>query len=508
MSEDPSNCRLENEEVPEETPPVKCVVSTKSMKSYLFFWPLALSVITGLPAFVLMHVYNLSNAAAALGLSSVSASQMFWLFYLFTAGPGLVAMLAVFASIPTIRFLYSYQLVVREDGIRLNPAHATLFGNRIKPSCQPIPWSRVEKIEYVPARPSSPPLIRIRVAIWPGGSAPSFDVNLLKLEVADRQSLIKALISWAPETVGSLALRQLTGTSGFERHAGFTQLWLDEMRSRNQRIRADSLSTGEILQSGRYTVIGKVPASGQANVYIAEDSDGTDSLAKVILKEFILPASLGEARQAASELFERECQLLRKLSHASIVGFRDSFIEDHRAYIVLEYVPGTSLSDLVNSCGCLDPVLVVELAQTMCAILKCLHSSGPPVVHRDFTPHNLIVGPSNELKLIDFAAAVELDAEDAAARSEAAGKLSYMGPEQFQGRATVQSDIYGLGATLFFLLTGKSPQPLTQLSPKEVDPSIPAGLDGIVHKCTAQKEADRYRDADEVQAELLLINVA
>jgi len=121
------------------------------------------------------------------------------------------------------------------------------------------------------------------------------------------------------------------------------------------------------------------------------------------------------------------------------------------------------------------------------------------VVHRDFTPDNLMLGHGDILKLIDFNVAQHLESMSTHA---VVGKHSYIPPEQFQGETTQQSDIYAMGATLFFLLTGKDPEPISVSRLKEARMDVSDELDAIVAKATATDTAYRYVSCEEIKREL------
>jgi serine/threonine protein kinase len=129
-----------------------------------------------------------------------------------------------------------------------------------------------------------------------------------------------------------------------------------------------------------------------------------------------------------------------------------------------------------------------------------LHGRDPPVIHRDFTPDNLIFANCEILKLIDFNVAQQLAS---AGSRTVVGKHAYIPPEQFRGKATIASDIYALGATMFFLLTGSDPEPITTSHPQELRPEITAELDAIVAKATSPNESERYTDAREIRTDLM-----
>jgi serine/threonine-protein kinase len=129
----------------------------------------------------------------------------------------------------------------------------------------------------------------------------------------------------------------------------------------------------------------------------------------------------------------------------------------------------------------------------MCDILQYLHSQTPPIVHQDFTPDNLLVSENGKLKLIDFMVAKQESVDTST--STVVGKHHYMPPEQFRGKSTTQSDIYALGATLYFMLTGQDPEPMSQLH-------VSGSLDPIISRATALDTAQRYASAQEVKADL------
>lgn len=137
----------------------------------------------------------------------------------------------------------------------------------------------------------------------------------------------------------------------------------------------------------------------------------------------------------------------------------------------------------------------------MSKILTYLQSRSRPIVHRDFTPDNLMVSDEDgSLKLIDFMLAQQN--QDAEAESIVVGKPQYMPPEQFRGKATPASDLYALGCTLHFLLTGEDPAPMTPSHPMLLNASVSHEFDSVISRLTALDEKSRYRSAVELTAEL------
>jgi serine/threonine-protein kinase len=187
--------------------------------------------------------------------------------------------------------------------------------------------------------------------------------------------------------------------------------------------------------------------------------------------------------------------MLSRLNHPQIAKFIDLFVEDHRAYVVMELVEGQSLKELVASEGPLPEKAVVDLATQIAEILTYLHSQDPPVIHRDLTPDNIMLGEDGLAKLIDFSVAQEASS---GVTGSVVGKPNYISPEQFRGKPTPQSDLYSLGATMFFLLTGVDPPPISVLHPKAEKDKISHQLDTIVARCTQLDVSKRIESAEQV----------
>jgi len=170
--------------------------------------------------------------------------------------------------------------------------------------------------------------------------------------------------------------------------------------------------------------------------------------------------------------------------------------------MVLEYIDGESLRAHVKSTGPATEALVAWWAAEICSILHYLGGLAPPIVHRDLTPDNIIWQGDRHIKLFDFTVAHQFEAMRLAT---VVGKQSYMAPEQVKGYPCPQSDIYSLGATMFFLLTGSDPEPLSVSTPRSVRPEVSEEMDNIVRKCTAFDLKKRYSDASEIEKDLARI---
>jgi len=281
---------------------------------------------------------------------------------------------------------------------------------------------------------------------------------------AQRLALVKAIEQYAPSAeVNPEVLSALAPPED----NSFTELWLSSLASAPQRERLAPLGEGHTLKDGEYVIGTKHGAGGQGVTYLAQGRSSADSRpgveeeAELVIKETILPVFTdSQLKRQSVEQFERDARLLSRLDHNNIIKLRDYFIEDHRAYLVLDRVHGQNLRQAVEEQGAMSPSVVLDLARQMCEMLIYLHQQDPEIIHRDFTPENLMLDRNGRLKLIDFGVAHEIKSRTTAT---VVGKHAYLPPEQFRGKPTTQSDLYALAATLYFLLAGCDPEPLSQL---------------------------------------------
>lgn len=285
----------------------------------------------------------------------------------------------------------------------------------------------------------------------------------------------------------------------------YTDLWLDALSLSPKRLRDTILVGGTHIRSGRYEIVRHIGGGGQAVVYEAVEKtaagNGQIDICLVVLKEFVLPAHAGvNVRKRVLANIQREADLLKNLNHPNIVKLHDFFVDDQRAYLVLEHIDGKTLKEVVQKCGPINESEAVRLGDQMCDILVYLHSRKPEVVHRDFTPDNLMLDLKGNLKLIDFNVAQHLEADTT---KSVVGKHAFIPPEQFRGQATPQSDIYSLGGTLFYILTGEEPEPITQSHVTEKNPAVSTDLDDIIFCATAQNCAERYPNCTSVKMDLM-----
>ncbi|NEP13784.1 MAG: serine/threonine protein kinase [Symploca sp. SIO2C1] len=166
------------------------------------------------------------------------------------------------------------------------------------------------------------------------------------------------------------------------------------------------------------------------------------------------------------ELFEREAKILAQLNHPAIPRYLNYFeidtAQDRSFYIVQQLAPGKSLAVLVENGWHPSPREVHSIATQVLKILVYLQELTPPILHRDIKPQNLICSRNGRVFLVDFGAVQDTYHHTVTGGSTVVGTYGYMAPEQFRGQAVLSTDLYGLGTTLLFLLTRKSPADLPQ----------------------------------------------
>jgi serine/threonine protein kinase len=166
------------------------------------------------------------------------------------------------------------------------------------------------------------------------------------------------------------------------------------------------------------------------------------------------------------ELFEREAQVLSQICHPQIPQYLEYFhvdTPDNRAfYIVQQLAPGKPLTEWVQSGWRGTEAEIKDIARQLLEILQYLHQQSPPLIHRDIKPHNIIRSDDGQVFLVDFGAVQNVYQNTLLKGSTVAGTYGYMSPEQFRGSAVPASDLYGLGATVLYLLTHRSPADLPQ----------------------------------------------
>jgi serine/threonine protein kinase len=249
----------------------------------------------------------------------------------------------------------------------------------------------------------------------------------------------------------------------------------------------------------RYQLKSLLGANGGKQTWLSED---LTTHAKVTVKALYFGHGL---EWQDLKLFEREVQTLKNLAHPRIPSYQNSFWlaqpEGNYFCLTQDYIPGISLAEKVRSGWRLEDMEVEQVIISILEVLVYLHNQNPPVIHRDIKPNNLIWGEDNQVYLVDFGA---VQAEISAGRTTTVvGTYGYMPPEQFGGRTVPASDLYGLGTTLLFLLTGTNPADLPQEDLKiqfhdrvRIEQPLKKWLEHMVEPSLE----DRFQDADEALA--------
>lgn len=312
----------------------------------------------------------------------------------------------------------------------------------------------------------------------------------------DLEQLFLAIELWATNCKRSpqlITYQQDLQNAGHNSQKGYTQMWEEELNRRFTNTVFIPLEPDHRLQNGRLKIIRQLAFGGLSAIYLAQIND----LDLVVLKEAVIPAQADEEkRKLAEQHLDREADLLAKLDHPNIAHVLDHFVEDSRHYLVLQYINGQDLRQLIKQSGVVSQETAVKWGIIIASILKFLHNQNPPIIHRDLTPDNLIRTNQGEIVLIDFGAANQFLG---AATGTIVGKHAYIPPEQLRGNTVLQSDIYALGCTISYLLTGLDPTPLAPSHPKNINENISAELDSIIAKCTGFEPEDRFQTAAEVE---------
>lgn len=318
-------------------------------------------------------------------------------------------------------------------------------------------------------------------------------------ETMDSTTLISCVRTWAPHA----EIRGDAKLTKSESIATYTELWLSEMSLTKsaKRLRQDQTLPAETVLSNSYKIDRILSGGGQGTAYLASvlpEALLPNMPSQIVIKEFILPENERGLKKATDSLV-KEVAILRRINHPLIVRLYDFFIEDMRGYLAIEFVDGVTLRQLVTESGPRPEEEVVKVAIALCKALSYLHELSPPIIHGDVTPDNIMVQKDGEIRLMDFDASQELTRNKT---NTVVGKHSYMSPEQFKGMLGETSDIYALGCSLYFLLTGVDPEPITESRPMEKRKSVSSHMNEIVAKATKFDESERFATLNEVRAQL------
>ena len=261
--------------------------------------------------------------------------------------------------------------------------------------------------------------------------------------------------------------------------------------------------------SDRYQIIKSIGEGGMANVYLAYDTILDRNVAVKVLRGDLATDEKFVRR------FQREALSASSLNHPNIVEVYDVGEDNGQYYIVMEYIEGKHLKELLKKRGHLTITEVVDIMLQITDGMSVAHDSY--IIHRDIKPQNIMILENGLVKITDFGIAMAMNATQLTQTNSVMGSVHYLPPEQANGKgATLQSDIYSMGILMYELLTGKLPyrgenaveialkhlkEPLPSI--REEIPNIPNSIENIIKKATAKNIKNRYADAREMHEDLL-----
>jgi beta-lactam-binding protein with PASTA domain/tRNA A-37 threonylcarbamoyl transferase component Bud32 len=259
---------------------------------------------------------------------------------------------------------------------------------------------------------------------------------------------------------------------------------------------------------GRYEVLERIGGGGMALVYKAHD---------ILLNRFVAVKVLRQQYVNDEEFirrFRREAQSAASLSHPNIVSIYDVGQEQEIHYIIMEYVEGVTLNDIIKERA---PLQVEEAIRFACQICDALeHAHVNHIIHRDIKPHNILIGKNGRVKVTDFGIARATSSSTITQTGSVVGSVHYFSPEHAKGTLTgAKSDLYSLGIVLYQMLTahlpfiGESPISVAlkhlqemMVEPRKVNPLIPQSVENIILKSTRKNQDERYQSAKEMLVDL------
>ena len=265
---------------------------------------------------------------------------------------------------------------------------------------------------------------------------------------------------------------------------------------------------GRVLD-GRYEILEEIDSGGMAYIYKARCKKHD----QIVAVKAVKPEYCSDMEYI--ERFKNEAQAALTLNHKNIVKVTDVGCDQGRYYLVMEYVEGDNLKQLIKKRGPLEISYATQVAIEICAALEHAHRHG--FIHRDIKPQNILVSKTGEIRITDFGIAEDMFSEAAKKKEAVLGSVHYFSPEQAKGEEMdVRTDVYSLGIVLYEMLTGKLPfEGNSTVSvarkhineeikpPRKVNPKIPESLNAIVIKATGKDKNQRYPSAREFKEDLI-----
>ena len=262
------------------------------------------------------------------------------------------------------------------------------------------------------------------------------------------------------------------------------------------------------LVNDRYEILKLIGEGGMANVYLARD---TILDRKVAVK--ILRGDLADDEKFVRR-FQREAISASSLSHTNIVEIYDVGEDDGNFYIVMEYIEGKTLKQLIKKRGVLSLPETIDIMMQLLDAIASAHDSY--IIHRDIKPQNIMIKDNGLVKITDFGIAMALNSGALTQTNSVMGSVHYLPPEQASGKgSTIRSDIYSLGILMFEMLTGKVPfkgdtaveialKHMKESLPsvREINPVVPQSVENIILKAAAKNPKNRYKDVREMKDDI------
>lgn len=249
----------------------------------------------------------------------------------------------------------------------------------------------------------------------------------------------------------------------------------------------------------RYYITRVIKEGGQGAVYEAID----DNLHIYAVKEMLDRFDDPKERDEAIERFEAEAKMLQRIRHPRVPRVYADFKDEGKLYLVMEFVRGEDLEDILKREGKVSEAQALTWMDQICDVIELLHGLNPPIIFRDMKPSNVMIERSTGgVKLIDFGIARVFQPTQ---RGTQIGTPGYAPPEQYQGIASFESDVYALGATLHHLLTGRDPRehmPFSFPAVRDLNPAISEQTSAAITKALQKIAADRFPSVAAFRAAL------
>ncbi|HEY9811232.1 MAG TPA: protein kinase [Halomicronema sp.] len=254
----------------------------------------------------------------------------------------------------------------------------------------------------------------------------------------------------------------------------------------------------------QYLILRTLGKGGMGTTYLASEMPTIKGKPPQLLVVKEMNADMAKIAKAR-ELFEREARILQGLNHPGIPKFFDFFVEENKKYLAMELIHGQDLERKIYERGPVLPAVAIEWMMQTCDVLEYIHGQNPPIIHRDIKPANLMMRHiDNRIVVLDFGAVKEIGTP----LGTRIGAPDYSAPEQNRGQPLTQSDLYAIGPTLIFLLTGQSPHQYQGRRGQEYRfnvenvPTITPKLRSVIDRVTEPKPTNRYQTARELSKAL------